>query len=91
MPADPADVNTCRVNVYVVFSYGDPMPITSCETSELAEQYAEALGRLPQNHPLYTPNACVDELPLIAELPEPLRDPERQEWIEEARPQTYGA
>lgn len=76
--------------VYVVFQYGDPMPITSCRTPELAEEYAAALGRLPQNHPLYSPNAVVDELPLLSELPAPLRDPESQVW-EEARPQTYGA
>lgn len=83
-------------SVFVVFNYGDPMPITSCVTGELAEQYAAALARLPKHHPLYTENACVDELPLLSELPHPLRDPENQEWdesvySEEARPQTYGA
>lgn len=69
-------------SVFVVFSYGDPMPITSCETPELAEQYADSLGRLPKHHPLYTENACIDELPLLSELPPPLLDPENQEWSE---------
>ena len=66
--------------VYVVFSYGDPMPMCACATGELAESYAAALARLPKNHPLYTESACVDELPLNTELPEPLRDPEAQVW-----------
>jgi hypothetical protein len=66
--------------IYVVFSYSDPMPFAACVTSQLAEQYADALGRLPSNHPLYTSNAVVDELPLNKELPEPLRNPERQVW-----------
>lgn len=66
--------------VYVVFKYGDLMPITTCETAELAEQYARALERLPVNHPLRTLDACIDEVPLISELPEPLRNPEDQVW-----------
>lgn len=78
-----------------MFSYGDPMPITSCRTAELADEYAARLARLPKHHPLYTENAVVDELPLISELPHPLLDPENQEWDEsvysEDRPQTYGA
>lgn len=66
--------------VYVVFSYGDPMPITTCTSADLAEAYAAALGRLPVGHPLRTTDACVDVVPLISELPEPLRNPEAQEW-----------
>ena len=66
--------------IYVVFSYGDPMPMAACATSEVAEAYAAALGRLPNNHPLYTELAQVDELPLNSELPEPLRNPEAQVW-----------
>lgn len=68
------------VKVYVVFSYGDPMPITVCATSDLAEQYAAALARLPEDHPLHTKDAVVDEVPLNRELPEPLRNPEEQTW-----------
>lgn len=68
--------------IFVVFSYGDPMPITSCRTAELADQYADALKRLPEDHPLYTPDAIVDELPLLAELPTPLLNPEAQVWID---------
>lgn len=68
--------------VYVVFSYGDPMPFAACATSELAEAYADAIGRLPVGHPLRTENAIVDELPLNRELPDPLRDPEAQAWHE---------
>lgn len=66
--------------VYIVFSYGDPMPITSCKTAELAEEYVAALARLPEGHPLHTEDAIVDELPLLDELPLPLRDPESQVW-----------
>lgn len=81
--------------MFVVFSYGDPMPITACKWPHLAEAYAAALGRLPKHHPLYTENAVVDELPLLSELPLPLREPENQEWDEsvysEGRQQTYGA
>ncbi len=61
-----------RDKVYVVFSYGDPMPITACATVELAEQYADALALLPADHPLYTEDGIVDELPLNTELPAPL-------------------
>lgn len=69
-----------REKAYVVFSYGDPMPMTVCRTAELAEAYAAALARLPKDHPLYTADALVDELPLLSELPEPLRNPEAQKW-----------
>lgn len=64
--------------VYVVFSYGDPCPIAACATSDMAEQYAEALGQLPVGHPLRTIDALVDVLPLNHRLPEPLRDAENQ-------------
>jgi hypothetical protein len=58
--------------VYVVFSYGDPMPITTCADAETAEHYAAALGMLPHDHPLYTSDAQVDEVPLNWSLPAPL-------------------
>lgn len=66
--------------VYVVFSYGDPMPFAACATRELAEAYADAIGQLPKSHPLHTADALVDELPLNRELPVPLRDPEAEVW-----------
>ena len=58
--------------VWVVFSYGDPMPITACSTPEVAKHYAAALALLPDGHPLHTVDAQVDELPLNHELPWPL-------------------
>lgn len=69
-----------REFVFIVFSHGDLLPISACATEELAEKYAEALGKLPSNHPLHTKNACVDKVPLNRELPEPLRDPISQAW-----------
>lgn len=66
--------------VYIVFSYGDPVPITTCVTPELANEYAAALARLPSGHPLRTLDAQVDEIPLLRELPDPLRNPEAQTW-----------
>ncbi len=65
--------------VYVVFSYGDPMPITTCADSETAEHYAAALGMLPPDHPLYTRDAQVDEVPLNWTLPAPLAEVWRSE------------
>lgn len=60
--------------VYVVFSYGDPMPITTCADAETAEHYAAALALLPEDHPLYTTDAQVDEVPLNWALPAPLAE-----------------
>ena len=74
------DLRIAGDKIFVVFSYGDPMPITTCTTAKLAEEYAAALARLPRSHPLYTADAQVDEVPLINELPLPLREPEQQEW-----------
>ena len=67
-----------RRDVFVVFEPDAPFPITVCETSQLAEEYAAALARLPMGHALRISNAVVDAVPLIDELPEPLRDPEHQ-------------
>ena len=65
-------------SIFVVFSYGDPMPITACTTPELASAYAEALSRLPEGHALRTLDAQIDELPLLDAMPAPLLDPEHQ-------------
>lgn len=62
--------------VYVVFSLGegDPTPITTCLTAELAAEYAAALADLPLNHLMFTADPRVSPIPLLTELPPGLRE-----------------